>query len=134
MTGADEGGGRMRVAMWGLGRSFGYAFAGIGYLFRSQRNARIHAGAATGVLGLGLWLGLPARDWAVLVLTIGMVLAAEGFNTAIEATVDRFGPERHPLAGTAKDVAAGAVLLTALAAVAVGLLLLGPPLLLRLSS
>ena len=73
MTGADEGGGRMRVAMRGLGRSFGYAFAGIGYLFRSQRNARIHAGAATGVLGLGLWLGLPARDWAVLVLTIGKV-------------------------------------------------------------
>lgn len=115
-----------------FGRALGYAWAGIVRLFATQRNAQIHALAALLVTGLGLWLGLPARDWALLVLTMGMVMAAEGFNSAIEAAIDRIGPERHPLSGRAKDLAAGAVLLTALAAALVGLLILGPPLLARL--
>jgi diacylglycerol kinase (ATP) len=108
--------------------SFRYALAGIAHLVRSQPNARIHLAIAAAVVWLGLWLGLTARDWAVIALTIGLVFAAEGFNTAIEALVDLASPDPHPLAKTAKDVAAGAVLLAALAAVAVGLLILGPPL------
>ncbi len=113
-------------------RSFGYAIRGIGRLFGSQANARIHLVVAAAVVLLGLWLGLPARDWALLLLTMGLVMAAEGFNTAIELAIDRIGPEAHPLSGQAKDVAAGAVLIAAIAAVAVGLLVLGPPLWARL--
>lgn len=108
--------------------SFRYALAGIAHLVRTQPNARIHLAIAVAVVLLGLWLGLPARDWAVIALTIGMVFAAEGFNTAIEALVDLVSPDPHPLAKVAKDVAAGAVLMAALAAIAVGLLIFGPPL------
>jgi diacylglycerol kinase len=75
-----------------------------------------------------LWLGLPVRDWAVIVLTIAMVFTAEFINTAIEAIVDLASPDHHPLAKVGKDVGAGAVLVAALAAVVVGLLILGPPL------
>jgi diacylglycerol kinase len=85
-----------------------------------------------GVVSVGVWLGLSARDWAVVALTVGVVLAAEGFNTALEALTDLVSPENHPLARVAKDVAAAAVTLTAIAAVVVGLLLLGPPLWARL--
>ncbi len=108
--------------------SFRYAFAGLAFLFRTQANARIHVLITLAVLAVGLWLGLPARDWAVIALTVGLVLMAEAFNTALEALVDLACPEPHPLAGRAKDVSAGAVTLAALAAVLVGLLWLGPPL------
>ena len=83
---------------------------------------------STAVLILGLWLELPARDWAVLLLTIAMVWAAEFVNTAIEAVVDLASPAKHPLAKVGKDVGAAAVLIAALAAIGVGLLILGPPL------
>ena len=80
------------------------------------------------VVGLAIWLDVGARDWAVLVLAMGLVLASEAANTAIEALSDRVAPERHPLIARAKDVAAGGVLLASLAAAGVGLLVLGPPL------
>ena len=108
--------------------SFHYAFAGLSYLFRSQPNARIHLAITAAVLIVGLWLGLPSRDWAVIVATAGLVFVAEALNTALEAVVDLASPERHPLAQVAKDVGAAAVTLAALAAVVVGLLVLGPPL------
>ena len=75
---------------------------------------------------------LDAVRWAVLVLTISLVFFAEMVNTVVEAIVDLVTPEYHPLAKVAKDVSAGAVLVTAMAAVVVGLLILGPPLLARL--
>lgn len=109
-------------------RSFNYAWAGLAYLVRSQPNARIHLMIATAVLVVGLWLELSARDWAVIGLTIGLVLGAEAFNTALEALVDLTSPERHPQAKIAKDVGAAAVLLAAGTSVVVGLLILGPPL------
>ena len=84
------------------------------------------------VILVGIWLHLPPRDWAVLALTIGVVLAVEVGNTAIEALVDLASPDTHPLAKVAKDAAAGAVLILALAAVVVGLTILGPPLWARL--
>ena len=108
--------------------SFKHAFSGVWYVVRTQRNARIHLAAALVVIALGLWLGLSYTQWAVIVLTIGLVLAAEAFNTVAEAAVDLATAERHPLAKIAKDVAAGAVLLMAITAVLVGLLILGPPL------
>ncbi|MCK7481782.1 MAG: diacylglycerol kinase family protein [Candidatus Moduliflexus flocculans] len=108
--------------------SFGHAFRGWGYVFKTQHNTWIHAVIATLVFILAFWLGLPARDWAVLILTVTMVFTAEFINTAIEAVVDLASPSHHPLAKVGKDVGAAAVLIAALAAVLIGLLILGPPL------
>ncbi|NCP86873.1 MAG: diacylglycerol kinase [Anaerolineae bacterium CG_4_9_14_3_um_filter_57_17] len=110
-------------------QSFGHAFHGWGYVLRTQKNAWIHAFVSSLVILLGLWLSLPARDWAVLILVMAMVWSAEFFNTAIEAVVDLASPTHHPLAKVGKDVGAAAVLIAALAAALIGLLLLGPPLL-----
>ncbi len=111
--------GRLRAA-------FGYAFAGIWYLFRTQRNAQIHFLIGVCVVLLGWLLGLERWEWLVLVLTIGMVLFAEGVNTAIEATVDVATSRRHPLARIAKDVGAGSVLLCAIVSVIIGCILFLP--------
>jgi diacylglycerol kinase (ATP) len=108
--------------------AFGHAFRGWWYVLQTQHNAWVHSIVATVVVALGLWLGLPARDWAVIVLTIAMVFLAEFVNTAIEAVVDLASPQKHPLAKVGKDVGAAAVLVAALAAIVVGLLILGPPL------
>lgn len=115
-----------------LPRSFRYAFTGLWYALRTQRNARIHLLAAVTVTAMGLWLRLDALRWVMLTLTIALVFFAEMVNTVAEAVVDLTTAEYHPLAKIAKDVSAGAVLVTALAAVIVGLLVLGPPLLARL--
>lgn len=109
-------------------RSFHYALQGWGYVLRTQRNAWIHSVIATAVFIVGLWLHLPARDWAVIILTAAFVFSAEFINTAIEAVVDLATVEHHPLAKIGKDVGAAAVLVAALAAVLIGLLILGPPL------
>ena len=108
--------------------AFGHAFRGWSYVLKTQHNAWIHSTVAVVVIALGLWLGLPPRDWAVLVLAIAMVFTAEFINTSIEAVVDLASPVHHPLAKVGKDVGAGAVLISALAAILVGLLILGPPL------
>jgi len=113
--------------------SFGHAFRGLGYVIRTQKNAWIHIFVTVCVLIVGLWLGLPARDWAVLVVVIALVLSAEFFNTSIEAVVDLASPVHHPLAKVGKDVGAAAVLIAAGAAVIVGLLILGPPLWAKIS-
>jgi diacylglycerol kinase (ATP) len=108
--------------------SFGYAFRGWWHVLRTQQNAWIHAVISTAVIIVALWLRLSARDLAVLLLTIAMVWSAEFLNTAIEAVVDLASPDKHPLAKVGKDVGAAAVLIAALAAIGVGLLILGPPL------
>lgn len=106
--------------------SFRYAFAGLWHLLSTQRNAQIHCIVLIAAVALGVAFGISRIEWALLVLTCALVLAAEGANTAIEAAVDLASPEFHPLAKIAKDVAAGTVLLTAIAAVIVGLILFGP--------
>ena len=108
--------------------SFRYAFRGWGHVLKTQQNAWIHSLIAAVVVALGLWLQLSANNWAILVITIAMVFTAEFINTAIEAILDLASPNYHPLAKVGKDVGAGAVLVAALAAVIVGLLILGPPL------
>jgi diacylglycerol kinase len=110
-------------------RSFGHAFAGIGHGLRTQANLRIHLAAAVCVVIAGLALQISTAEWAVLVVTIMIVMSAELFNTAIEAAVDRVSDEPHPLAKIAKDTAAGAVLIGAIGSVIVGLLIFGPRLL-----
>ena len=114
--------------------SFRYAFQGWHHVFRTQQNMWIHGIIATVVFFLALWLRLPAHDWAMLVLTTAMVFAAEFMNTAIEAVVDLASPDKHPLAKIGKDVGAAAVLVAALAAILIGLLILGPPLWAKLIS
>ncbi len=111
--------------------SFRFAFSGLWYVLRTQRNSRIHLLIAVLVILLGLWLGLPLDQWAVLVLTIGFVLVSEMLNTVAETLVDLINPGYHPLAKVIKDVTAGAVLLAAVISVIVGLLVLGPPLWVR---
>jgi diacylglycerol kinase (ATP) len=113
--------------------AFRYAFQGWGYVLKTQRNAWIHSLVAILVILMGLWLGLTNQDWAILILTIAMVFTAEFINTAIEAVVDLASPTHHPLAKVGKDVGAAAVLIAALAAILVGLLILGPPLWAKLS-
>lgn len=108
-------------------RSFRYAAHGIRDLFRED-NARIHAVVAVAVLVAGVWLGLSLTEWAVIMLTIGAVLAAEAVNTALESLCDRVSPGFDEHIRRAKDLAAGAVLLLAMAAVAVGLFIFLPKL------
>jgi diacylglycerol kinase len=121
-----------RSEIYNRAKSFQYAFDGWWFVLRTQHNAWIHALITVAVVVVGLWLGLPLRDWAVLILTFMAVWMAEFMNTAIEAVVDMTMPDVHPLAKVAKDVAAAAVLVGALGAVLIGLLLLGPPLWQRL--
>ncbi len=108
-------------------RSIGYAIEGVVYLVKSQHNAWIHLLATILVIALGLWLQISRSDWALITLAMMGVWMGEAVNTAVEAIVDMVMPEIHPLAKIAKDVAAGGVLLSAVAAAIVGLLILGPP-------
>lgn len=108
--------------------SFRFASEGLLYVFVTQRNFRVHLAIAAIVVALGLWLQLAPASWAILALTIGAVLVTEIFNTAAERLVDLVSPDYHPLAKQVKDLAAGAVLVSAIVSVIVGLLVLGPPL------
>jgi diacylglycerol kinase len=108
--------------------SFRHAFAGWGYALRTQPNTWIHAAFTLAVILMCVWLRLPVRDLAILIVTMALVWAAELTNTAIEAAIDLASPDNHPLAKAGKDAAAGAVLVTALGAILTGLLILGPPL------
>ncbi len=112
-----------------LACSFRYAFQGAYYVLKTQRNARIQMGIGLLAAAVGLWVGLTPMEWAVLVLTVCLVLGAEMANTALEALSDATCPNPHPLVKVAKDVAAGSVLVMAAGSVVVGLLILGPPLL-----
>jgi diacylglycerol kinase (ATP) len=112
--------------------SLSYALGGWLYMLRWQKNTRIQAVASIAVLALAAWLQVDAVRWAILILTMTVVWMAEFLNAAVEAVVNLASEQLHPMAKVAKDVAAAAVLLGAVASVLVGLLLLGPPLLMRL--
>ena len=109
-------------------QSFRYAWRGVKIMLRSQQNAWIHAVASVCVLTAGGLFGLDAEHWCWLVLAIMAVWTAEAVNTALELLADVASPEFHPLVEKAKDVAAGAVLISAMGSVLIGLLVLGPPL------
>jgi len=106
--------------------SFNYAIAGIVHALKTQRNMRIHFTAAFLVLGLGLFFRLSPRDLLILFFAITLVIVAEMFNTAIEAVVDLYTKEFHPLARIAKNVAAGAVLMAAINSVIVAYIIIYP--------
>lgn len=107
-------------------KSFGYAFQGIGNFIRKEPNAWIHCTAVVVVTSLGIYYGISATEWCIVILCFGLVLMAEAFNTAIERLVDLVSPDFHPLAGTIKDVAAGAVLLGAIAVAIAGCIIFIP--------
>lgn len=113
--------------------SFKYAAAGLVYTFQTQRNFRIHVFIGSFAIGLGLLLQVSLVEIAVLGLTIGAVMSMELVNTAIESLVDLTVKQSyHELAKIAKDCAAGAVLVSAMVSLLVGLFILVPPLLLKL--
>lgn len=101
-------------------KSFGYAFRGIASFVCKEPHAWIHCTATVVVTLLGFYCGISSMEWCVVLLCIGMVLAAEAFNTAIERFVDLVSPDYHPLAGEVKDIAAGAVLMVAIVAAVIG--------------
>ncbi len=112
--------------------SLGYALAGWWYMLRRQKNTRIQAVASIATLALALWLQISFVEMAILIITITIVWMAEFINAAVEAAINLATAEVHPMARVGKDVASAAVLLGVVAAVLVGLLLLGPPLLAKL--
>jgi diacylglycerol kinase (ATP) len=101
-------------------RSIRHAFAGIMRMIRCQHNAWIHAAATIVVLVAAVLLRITRADWCWIILAISIVWTAEALNTAFEFLADAASPAFHPLVRDAKDVAAGAVLLTAIAASVIG--------------
>ena len=120
---------RQRWATPSFWRSLVHALAGLRAAARTERNLRIHAVATLSVGLCAGWLQVSLTSWAVLVLTIGLVICAELVNSAIERLVDLVQPEFHPLAGEVKDVAAAAVVVSASAALVVAGVILLPALL-----
>ena len=104
------------------------ALRGIAVLFATQRNARWHLLVAAVATVLGLVLKIAPIEWCAVLLAMGLVLAAEALNTSVEFLADAVHPDQHPLVGKAKDVAAGGVLLAAIAAAAVGVIVFAPKL------
>ena len=107
-------------------RSFRYAWQGIRQCVGREQNLSFHLIATVVVIGAGFAFGITRGEWTAICLCIGLVISTELFNTAIERLVDLVSPQRHPLAGQVKDIAAGAVLVCALAAIAVGLIIFVP--------
>ena len=96
-------------------KSFGYAFSGIAQAFREGRNFKVQVCFAIAAIVLGLVFAISPAEWAAIFICIGVVLGGECFNTAIEALVDLVSPGYDERAKTAKDCAAGAVLVCSIA-------------------
>jgi len=107
-------------------RCFQYAFKGILVMLKSQHNAWIHALATIIVSVLGINFRITRSEWCWIVLCIMAVWTAEALNTAFEFLADAASPDYHPLVGKAKDVAAGAVLISAIGSAVIGILIIGP--------
>jgi diacylglycerol kinase (ATP) len=106
-------------------KSFSHAGRGLWLFVRTTPNAWIHLLIFTIAIVAGFWFAITSIEWVLLIIMGTMVLAAEAFNTAIEIDIDLTSPEYHPYARDTKDVAAGAVLITAIAAIATGVLIFG---------
>jgi undecaprenol kinase/diacylglycerol kinase (ATP) len=113
--------------------SLGYALAGWLYMLHRQKNTRIQAVASILIIVLALWLQISMLELAIIILTITIVWMAEFMNAAVEAAINIAAPDIHPMAKVGKDVASAAVLLGVVASVLIGLLILGPPLIQKLT-
>lgn len=109
-------------------RSFYYAFKGLLMLFRSQKNARIHLFFFLLVMCCGFLFKITAIEWSIILLCSSLVIAAEAVNTSIEKLADSVHPDHHAGIGESKDIGAAAVLITAIAALSVGLIIFVPKL------
>ncbi len=120
-----------RPAFTVLGRlkSIRHALAGIAVMLRTQHNAWLHLAATLGVIAAGLVLKIDAGDWRWLVVAVVMVWVSEAVNTAFEHLCDVVSPDFHASVKVSKDIAAGAVLITAAGAVVLGTLIFLPYLL-----
>ena len=107
-------------------RSFGYAWKGIRCCIGKEQNLSFHLIATVVTVIAGFLLEITRIDWMIVILCIGVVIAAELFNSAIEKLVDLVSPERHPIAGQVKGIAAGAVLVCAATAAIIGLIVFIP--------
>lgn len=112
-------------------RSFIHAFRGIGVIIKTQHNAWVHLVFAFIAIILGFYFNISTSEWSALVLAMGFVLVAEAFNTAIEIDIDLTSPEFHPYARDTKDVAAGAVLISAITSFVIGLIIFLPKILMN---
>lgn len=108
--------------------SFKHAFRGIGIFVSRTHNAWIEIVYSTIVIGLGCYFKIGEGEWLALIISLGVLLAAEAFNTAMEVHMDLTSPEFHPYARDTKDIAAGAVLITVFATVAVSVIIFLPKL------
>ncbi len=106
--------------------SFKFAFRGIYTLIKTQHNAWIHLLATMVVVFLGFYAGLSFGDWSLIVIAIVIVWLAEALNTAVELLADKVSSEHHPLIGKAKDVAAAAVLISAIGSILIGIFVFLP--------
>jgi len=118
-----------RFSLKKLFRSFGFALTGIKELIQSEQNAQIHLFISICVIIAGFLFRISSSEWCIVALCIGLVLAAEAFNTVFEKLVDHLFPQKHETARLAKDIAAGAVLFCALMAVVCGVIIFLPKLL-----
>jgi len=107
-------------------RSFRHALIGILRMVRCQHNAWIHVAGTVVVVGAGFFAGLTGAEWCWIILAISIVWTAEALNTAFEFLADAASPNFHPLVRDAKDVAAGAVLITAIASVVIAVVIFWP--------
>ncbi len=113
-------------------RSFAWAFRGLVYAFKTQPNIWVHAVATLLVIAVSIWLQISKIEWLAIIMAIGLVWVAELMNTVAETIVNISSPDKHPLARIAKDLAAAAVLITAIVAATIGIIVLGLPLLTKL--
>lgn len=113
--------------------ALGNAIAGLKYMLRTQRNARIHLAATVIVIAVGFWLELSITDWILIVIAIGLVWVAEMFNTALECFFDLVEPKENKIVRAGKDTSAAAVFLTSLLSALIGILVFGPLVLQKLS-
>lgn len=114
---------KKKAPLW---KSFRYALEGIAVGIRKERNMKIHCLAVCAVMAAGIWGKLSASEWCICIALCASVIALELVNTAVEAVVDLVTEEKKPLAKTAKDTAAGAVLVMAIGAAAAGLVIFLP--------
>jgi diacylglycerol kinase len=125
----DAVGRESAIPQAGFWQSFLFAGQGVWHVIRTQRNMRVHLLAGAAAITAGLVVRISAVDWACVLTAIGLVLTTEALNTVVEALTDLCTSEFHPLAKIAKDTAAGAVLISSVAALGVGVAVFLPRLL-----
>jgi diacylglycerol kinase len=113
-------------------KSIKYAFEGLLHVVKTQNNARFHLLATIIVVSICIWLKINPVEWCLILVAIALVWIAECFNTTLESFFDLVNPEPHPLVKNGKDSGAAAVLVAAFLSIALGIIVLGPPLIQKL--